>query len=67
MLAAIGFLVWVLFNLWLTLLCIAMVFTPVKIGGRSLDLDELVVFVIAAALCGVSWYYSLNSVTVSIG
>lgn len=67
MLAAIVFLVWILFNLWLTFLCIAVVFTPLKIGGRSLDLEELVVFVIAAAICGVSWYYSLNSVTVSVG
>lgn len=66
MLAAIGFLVWILFNLWLTLMCIAMVFVPVNVGGRKLDFGEILAFVIASALCGVSWYYSLNSVTVNI-
>lgn len=67
MLAAIGFLVWILFNLWLTLMCIAMVFVPVNVGGRKLDFGELVVFIVASAICGFSWYYSLNSVTINVG
>lgn len=67
MLAAIGFLVWISFNLWLTLMCIAMVFVPVNVGGRNLDFGEIVAFVLASAVCGISWYYSLSSVTVSVG
>lgn len=67
MLAVIGFLVWTLFNLWLTLICVAMVFVPVNVGGRKLDFGEIVSFLLASALCGLSWYYSLNSVTVNVG
>lgn len=67
MLSAIGFLVWILFNLWLTLMCVAMVFVPVNVGGRKLDFGEIFVFIISSALCLVSWYCSLNSVTVSVG
>tara|TARA_Y100001973_G_scaffold101096_1_gene163495 strand:+ start:1236 stop:1439 length:204 start_codon:yes stop_codon:yes gene_type:complete len=67
MLAAIGFLVWILFNLWLTLMCIAMVFVPVNVGARNLSLGEVVVFAFLSSCCAASWYYAFNSVTVSLG
>ncbi len=66
MLAVIGFLVLILFNIWLTLMCVAMVFIPVNVGGRKLDFGVIVAFVLSYALCGFGWYYSLNSVTVSV-
>lgn len=66
MLEFIGLIVWFLFNAWLSFVCIAMVFVPINVGGRSLDLEEVIVFLVATSLCIFSWHKMFSGVSIQI-
>jgi hypothetical protein len=64
MLEVIGFLVWILFTLWLTALPVVLILGSSLVGGMGFT--EKAVSLNAACLAGISWYYIFTSLTITL-